>query len=353
MIVNGEQFVFPTERKMQKFLRGAALFLIFVMLSCSLLCSCSSTKDENNISEDATVLYASGKEVSYGLFRYFFLNYKAEYSKEEIAADPDAVYKKIEDDTIESIQGLYAVLKMCEDKGISINDDEIKSQVSETIDSIKQQYINEENDKSGERGYKQDLAANFMTDSVLRFLVSVDLCETALYDALTEEGGDMSEDEETVRGILFGDEYIRVVQIYINAENGESYETNKKTAETVLAKAKSGVDFDTLIGNYSNDYTMTTDGYYICHGFMAEEFEDVAYSLEIGEVSEILELDDGFHIIKRLQKEDEYLEDNYENLRDRYLSCVFYKKLDAVALTIDITKGEKYADIDFSLIALS
>ena len=337
---------------MTKTTRKISLLLAAIIIFGTLLCSCGNTKDENNIAESETVLTASGYSVSYGLYRYFFLNYKSAYTQEQLAENSAQIYSDIKASCYESLRGIYAVVAMCAEYGISTDSTDIQSRVDDTIAQIKAQYIDEENDKTGEKGFKKALKANFMTEDVLRYVTAVDLCEETLYTKMIGESGVIASDDETVSAALYGDEFICVKQIYIDSENGEEYEKNKKTAEEAYKKAASGEDFDTLVANYSNDYTMTKHGYYITRGYMSEKFEDVAFALDVGEVSEILELSDGFHIIKRLEKDSDYIEQQYEELKDRYLTCKFYEKVDAKQETVTITETALFSEIDPALISL-
>lgn len=334
---------------MKRIIKKAALLLAAALIACPVLASCSQNKDDNNIGESETVMQANGHDVSYGLYRYFFLNYKENYT-EELKIDAAGAYSKIEAEVIESIKGLYATVDLCAEYGISVGDSSIKEDVENTVKSIKEQYTSEE-DSSGERGFKEDLKKNFMTEEVLRFVTAVDACERALFTKLVSDGS-ITNDREVLKGVVEGGEFIRVVQIYIDAENGATRDENKALADSVYTKAVGGADFDELIGSYSNDYKMTRDGYYICRGYMNEQFEELAFSLKEGEVSRVLETSDGFHIIKRLPKDADYIKEHYDGLAEQYQSCIFYDMLNKRVESVTVSKTEKFADIDYALIAL-
>ena len=61
-----------------------------------------------------------------------------------------------------------------------------------------------------------------------------------------------------------------------------------------------------MIEEYNTDPGMETytTGYYFGEGQMVEPFEEAAYSLENGQISELVESDFGYHIIKRLPLDD-------------------------------------------------
>lgn len=90
-------------------------------------------------------------------------------------------------------------------------------------------------------------------------------------------------------------------------ETGEAFDEAgkkkaKKTAEDLLAKIKKGGDFDALMAEYSQDpgSKAQPDGYIFTYGEMVKEFEDAAFALEENAVSDIVETNYGYHIIKRL-----------------------------------------------------
>jgi len=72
-------------------------------------------------------------------------------------------------------------------------------------------------------------------------------------------------------------------------------------AQNVLVKAKMGSDFGTLAQKNSDDIASREKGGdvgFFAKGKMARDFEDVAFAIQAGQVSEIIELEDGYHIIK-------------------------------------------------------
>jgi len=77
-------------------------------------------------------------------------------------------------------------------------------------------------------------------------------------------------------------------------------------AELVLAKAKAGENFAELARNFSNDNTADVGGElgWFGKGDMVAEFEEAVFSLEIGEISNIVETQFGFHIIKVTDKKE-------------------------------------------------
>lgn len=81
---------------------------------------------------------------------------------------------------------------------------------------------------------------------------------------------------------------------------------DEATAQQVLDKLKAGEDWNTLALEYSTDTSTSADGGdlgWFTKGKMVKPFEDAAWALGIGEISEPVETDYGFHIIQVLGHE--------------------------------------------------
>src|SRR4030042_2320401 len=108
--------------------------------------------------------------------------------------------------------------------------------------------------------------------------------------------------------------FIRIKHILIKVDAPASDEKKKKAkakAEVILGKIKKGEDFSKLASEVSDDPGTKDKGGdlgFFFKGTMAPALEEAAFSLKPGEVSEVVETENGFHIIKMEEKKNAHRE---------------------------------------------
>lgn len=77
----------------------------------------------------------------------------------------------------------------------------------------------------------------------------------------------------------------------------------QSTALEILGKLKKGESFAALAQNYSIDGSRRRGGDlgFFGKGMMVKEFENAAFALEKGQISDLVKTQFGYHIIKRLE----------------------------------------------------
>jgi peptidyl-prolyl cis-trans isomerase D len=100
-------------------------------------------------------------------------------------------------------------------------------------------------------------------------------------------------------------EQVRASHVLVKTSETQDAAAAGKKAEEVLAKAKAGADFAELAKQYSEDESNNTTGGDLGlfgRGAMVKEFEDVAFSLEPGQISDVVKTQFGYHVIKLTEK---------------------------------------------------
>ena len=108
-------------------------------------------------------------------------------------------------------------------------------------------------------------------------------------------------------------------------------EEQKKKADELLNRAKSGEDFDALVAEFSEDPGSKSqpDGYYFTENEMVAEFEATTKALGMNEI-EICKTMYGYHIIKRLPLDEDMdlYNENLENVTEKIKSILPQKYME-------------------------
>ena len=323
--------------------------IISVLMISSLLLSLTGCGDSKDVlkssNEEKTVLMTVGDyTVPLEIYRYAALNHKADYE----AAYPDidweseagkALLEQLEEDAKTTVVTLYTTISLAAEYGISPDDTYFTDTLDIMMDNMYENYEYDYN------AYVRDLAKLNMNDAVYRFIIRNDLIAEELMTKMIQNG-DIVYNEDGITEILNGDGCVRVKQILIADDNGKTDEENLALAGRILEKLENGQDFDELVQKLGEDLYMfgNDDGYYVCRGTLHEAFEEAAFALEIGEISGIVKTDAGYSIIKRYEKDPDYITENLSDLADSYARGQYNLILEAYSKTLTVTETDKMKD---------
>ena len=186
------------------------------------------------------------------------------------------------------------------------------------------------------------------------------------FDMVLQQYGMSSEEEfkETIRFSLL-QEQAASEDIEITEEEMQKYYDRMKTevqashilvkdeetAKEVKQKLEDGQSFDTLASEYSQDGSAQQGGKlgYFSVGKMTPKFEDAAYALEVGEVSDPVETQFGYHIIKVTDKRDVEDVESFEDAKADIKRTITSQKIDQAALQEKMNQMMQEAEIDVKL----
>ena len=298
------------------------------LLSLTLLFTgCGNAGLESTKEELTPVMTIGDYEVPYELYRYVAMNYKRQYEAglDETAAAElwlgdagKALLEELEAETTATLKNLYVTLSLAETYNLTPDSALVNESVATRMDEIYESY---ENDTDA---YLESLTPYYMNDSVYRFLIQDEVLTEELFYAMLNSG-DILSDEEELRKLIESDAFIRIKQILIASDNGNSADENRALAEDIHDRLEKGGDFDALLKEYGEDLYMfnNDDGYYIIRGNRYEAFEDAAFALDVGEFSDVVETEAGFSILMRFEKEDAYLNARFDDLCQEYFDSAY------------------------------
>jgi parvulin-like peptidyl-prolyl isomerase len=172
--------------------------------------------------------------------------------------------------------------------GISISDEELETKIQEIIEQ-----------SGGQEQFEQSLLDTGTSYDDFRQMLLDQLLSEAVFSAVTVSIPSIAE-QVHARHILL---------------------STPESAEEVLARLEGGEDFAFLAREYSEDVSTRERGGdmdFFPRGVMPLEVEDAAFSLEVGETSEIIQSQFGFHIVQVLEREEREIPvEIFENLRQQ------------------------------------
>jgi peptidyl-prolyl cis-trans isomerase D len=125
---------------------------------------------------------------------------------------------------------------------------------------------------------------------------------------------------------------VRASHILLETE-GKDEAAVRARAEALLKQIKAGADFAALANKESEDEVSNTKGGdldFFGRGRMVKEFEDVAFSLPVGQVSDVVKSSFGFHIIKVTDKKPESRK-SLDEVRQQITDQLAYERAQAQA----------------------
>jgi len=183
----------------------------------------------------------------------------------------------------------------------------------------------------GEEKFLQILEENEVDIAFVKESIKEDLLiENYLDDYFSQQ---IPVSDEEVQRVYSEDKTASVRHILLSTEKKseeEKTETRKKM-EDILSRARKGEDFAELAKAYSEDPgSKDNGGLYenFGRGQMVAPFEEAAFSVPVGEISDIVETSFGFHIIKVIERKKET--QPLEEVRGQIESHIRQRKQNAV-----------------------
>lgn len=314
----------------------AAAAILFSFSSCS----------AQGLKASDVVMTADGTDVPYSVLRYFIYNYKAENDalEKDLSDGSDesaALCEKILSYSLDSTRSLYAVFSLAKKYDIDPFGDIMQTQLDTKFDSERAAY-------DSKKDFTDHLRESGLCEESFRLLLLSQLCADEIYYAMIKNG-DINTDKEYLRSVIESDDFIRVLHILVvpASSSAEDDAAAKAKAENARDRAAAGEDFLSLVKTYGGDAYMygNSDGYYIMKGVWQREFENVAFSLDIGEISDVFHTASGYSVLTRLEKDSAYTRANFDRLCNDYADAIYNLAIENAAAELELTEKELYSKV--------
>ena len=319
--------------------------------------------DTCGVSPDAVVASVDGNGATADLITYW-IGYNATYLNsymqyygggaldwDYVMSDGTAMPDYVKNDVLTTVKQELVIENLAEKYGVELTDEQLSAMESDEQGFIEQY--------GGEEGFDAELAKLGLRRETYERITRTNYLYQDLYKLYLTEGSALYASNEDLAAYAAAQGYITADHILLTtvdtatgeALSDETIAEKKALAEELAEKLKNytGDDlasyFAELADEYSEDPGRASNptGYTFTTGSMVQEFEDAAYALDEGAVSDIVESSFGYHILLRLPLDktaaaETVREDYFSNFIDEQMdkaktaTSAEYDKLDAKAL---------------------
>ena len=301
---------------MKKMIKRIASLAAVIAVSAAMLVGCGGSAGTSGKGEPAITL--DGVSVSMDEANFYTYIMKSQYESyygteiwdmevEEGKTFGDSMKEMVNDALVQ----MLIMNSKAEEYGVSLSSEDNTS-ITEYIENFKANVGEEE------------MAAQGITEAVIKSVIEKSYIASYTYDAMmAQEEVELSDDAKAdaacvrVQHILISTTETITQDadgnnIDMTADEAKEYKDQQKLlAETVLAKVKAGEDFQEL----ANEYTAENAGFEFAfdkngfdpvnYSYMVEPFYKASWELGEGEISDLVESEYGYHIIKCVSLNDE------------------------------------------------
>lgn len=288
--------------------RATGLFLAFALTVTFTACAGDSDNEDSADAQNSenVVAVVNGNEISREAFDQQLEAQMQQYQAQGMEIDEDQ-RSAIEEQLLDQLVARELLLQDGEERGIAPDEDDIEAQ----LEQIRSQFPSEdafeealEQQNLTLEEIESDIAEQMIIEEILEsdVLSDSDIGEDAARE-FYDENPDLFETPPQVRAS-------HILVLTQNLEEDEQAEAREKI-ETVQDELEAGGDFAELAREYSDDGTAEDGGDlgFFSEGQMVPEFEEVAFDLDVGETSDIVETQFGYHIIQKTDERESGTQD--------------------------------------------
>jgi peptidyl-prolyl cis-trans isomerase C len=280
-------------------------YVCMIVLACGLIVvGCGARNGEQGAPGDVAVAKVNGVEITRvqveGAVRALTDRFGGQVPAEQLAAMKPILWKQ----ALESLINQQLLIQEAEREGIQPDEKKIDAQMEEIAGRVPEG-----------KSIEELLASMGITESQLRRNIGQDLKIGALLDKEIPQGEEPSNKEIKAFYREHPEQFktperVKASHILVKVDPGESAEAKaqkKLKIEALRDRIKKGEDFAELARENSDGPSKSQGGDlgYFARGRMIKPFEDVAFGMKVGRVSDVVETQFGYHLIKLTGREEE------------------------------------------------
>ncbi len=291
----------------KKLLGATAVIVAFMVFAAS---GCGIVKVKPQDADKIIVAVVDGENITKAEFDKIFEIFKTQVELNQDSSIWDKEYegKKYIDlakeQVLDQMIGDRVQLRKANELGIAVSDEEVNAEVDKwkKLFNSDEKYIEFLTTLKMEEAYfkdnlKKDLMINKMKEKLTQ---SVEITDTELADY-----------------------YNSHMNLFYKVKASHILLDTEEEAKKILERVKAGEDFNALAKEFSTDPSAKENSGslgYFRHGEMVEPFEQAAFALKPGEVSDLVKSDYGYHIIKVEDKTIDKFEDVKDELKNTLIT---------------------------------
>lgn len=307
---------------------------LFLILLCVLLTITACSKedaDHGDVNEEDILATVNGKIISkeeYDKALAYYKDYvEYQYGEEawESEARPGLTYREYyEDYVMDTMTYRLLLLDAAEKEGITATEEEVQAQ----LDNFKVFF-------QSDQDYENYLQQSGVTEESIKKELSYDIMVNHYVLSKIESLVPTEEELKTLFNDLKMNVQVRASHILLNTE---------EEALKALERINNGEDFAEVAKELSIDTVSGANGGdldYFNYAKMVQPFSEAAFSMEVGEVSQPVKSDFGYHIIKvtdKIVNEEKTVETEKDILTEYYKTYKYEELLEKLEKEAEIVK---------------
>ena len=336
--------------KKRNFLLRLTSMITATLTLVTLLSACSADPSAPRATD--TVGTVNGHEVCYDEL-YFLVNGYLPSVREASAGNTETMGTELDRLFRENVLSSYAILALAEEKGLTYREKDWKDEIDIAIAADVEKYY-----AGDEDAYEESRDEKGLSDRYLRFQLGTDALYNHLLEVYPEQGLVPTGEAELMQ--LFREKFIHTYHLVLFNDAKDDPAANLAKITEAHRQLKAGeATMGKLIGRgYSEDFSDPAGhGEYVIRGSVRKEYEEAAFSLGIGGISEVIssmgvnnsnETVSCYYVIQRFELDETYLDEHFLELQDAYYGSVIASDLERMEATLTFVPNELYHALDLT-----